>query len=47
MDNFCKPKGYKNCCSSEYISTSDLTAISQEEIKKMVESAIVKSDDDY
>ena len=41
MDNFTKPKGYKNTNSSEAISSSELTLSSQEEIKKLVTNAVL------
>ncbi len=43
--NFTKPKGYKNCSSTECISKNDLTLTSQEEIKKLVTNAVLKESD--
>ena len=43
--NFTKPKGYKNCNSSECISSNELTLSSQEEIKKLVIKAVLKESD--
>lgn len=38
---FIKPKGYKNSCSSEVLYPSDLTKISQDELKKIVSNAVL------
>lgn len=43
--NFTKPKGYKNCSSTECISKNELTLTSQEEIKKLVTTAVLKEND--